>query len=87
MNDFKFAFHQLLKNPGFTAVAVIVLGLGIGANVAVLVPGTGDVLSEPQLDALREQIQTFSGVAAHASTRLVARRGDMPTRRTIAYVT
>jgi hypothetical protein len=23
MNDFKFAFRQLLKNPGFTAVAVI----------------------------------------------------------------
>jgi hypothetical protein len=25
MNDLKFAFRQLLKNPGFTAVAVITL--------------------------------------------------------------
>jgi len=25
MNDFKFAFRQLLKNPGFTAVAVLTL--------------------------------------------------------------
>jgi len=29
MNDLKFAFRQLLKNPSFTAVAVLTLALGI----------------------------------------------------------
>ena len=35
MNDFKFAFRQLLKNPGSTLMAVLILALGIGGTAAV----------------------------------------------------
>jgi len=35
MSDLKFAFRQLLKNPGFTAVAVVTLALCLGANLAI----------------------------------------------------
>jgi hypothetical protein len=35
MNDVKFALRQLRKSPGFSALAIVTLAIGIGLNTAI----------------------------------------------------
>ena len=62
--NFRYAARMLFKSPGFTAVAVLALGLGIGANTAIF--SLADVLlyrplELPDLDRVVTVIGTQKG--------------------------
>ncbi len=109
VQDLRFATRQLARNRGFTAVSVLVLGLGIGANVAMfsftnallLRPPQGvsapDELFQliarsrpqddfrltfpfPELDELQRALEGEAALAAHDSTQLSVRVGEVTER-------
>src|SRR5262245_15813626 len=64
LNDLRYGFRTLLKRPAFTAIAIVTLALGIGANTAVF-SIVNSVLFSPRAVAQPEQlVELFVG---HAS--------------------
>src|SRR5207244_9792687 len=60
IQDFKFAFRQLLRSPGFTAVAVLTLALAIGVNSAIFALINGVVLHPVVPERPNEVVNVFS---------------------------
>ena len=60
LHDFRFAFRQLVKARAFTAAAVIVLALGIGANTAIFSLMNTLLFQPPHYPKANEVVQVFS---------------------------
>lgn len=63
--DVQFGMRQLRRNPGFTAAAVIVLGLGIGANTAIFSVVNGVLLRALPLPHSERLVRMWHSDADH----------------------
>src|SRR5215468_3345273 len=83
MNDLRFALRQLRKSPGFTAVVVITLALGIGANAAIFTLVRG-VLIKPLVNRDEDRLiyirQSALGIGNKNSTWSIPEIQDLKAR-------
>ncbi len=59
LSDFRYAIRGLLKNRGFTIIAVVILAIGIGANTAVFTIVDPILLRPPNLPAPEELARVY----------------------------
>src|SRR5665213_1260041 len=60
LDDLRFAFRQLLKSPGFSAIAILTLGLAIGVNTSVFSLIDTIFFQPPSYHQPNEIVQLFS---------------------------
>ena len=68
LNDLRFALRLLFKSPGFTAVAVLTLALGIGVNTAIFTLVHAMFFAPPSYQRPNEIVQLFSQDAKNPKT-------------------
>ncbi|MEW6736950.1 MAG: ABC transporter permease, partial [Acidobacteriota bacterium] len=61
LQDLRYSLRMLIKKPGFTAIAVITLALGIGANTTILSVVNGFILRSLPVKDSEELMQPFWG--------------------------
>ena len=73
LNDLKHGARMLLKNPGFTLVAVLSIAIGVGANAAMFSVADGLVLRPLQVPRPNDVVG-INGTAPRAGETFITNR-------------
>ena len=77
IHEIRYAVRTLLKQPGFTLVAVVTLALGIGANVAIFAVVNG-MLLQPLPYGNQARVLSLDGAEPDVPGRHVAVARRLP---------
>lgn len=61
LRDIRYSFRRMLRSPGFTAIALISLAVGIGTNTAVFTLVEGFLFQDLPYAAPEELVEVYLG--------------------------
>ncbi|MCK5652482.1 MAG: ABC transporter permease, partial [Gemmatimonadetes bacterium] len=81
IQDLRFAFRRMAKSPGFTAIAILSLALGIGANTAIFSIVNSFLMGGVPMRAPEELVEIYTSEADHGYPYSVSSVPDMEDLR------